>query len=494
MFKHPLRRAAPRLPARRPARVAARLAAALGLCCSLGAQAQATLSLDDALQLAQQRSTQLSAQDSAAAAARELATAAARLPDPTLKAGIDDLPVNGPEAFSLSADFMTMRSIGVMQEFTRADKRQARAARFDRQADVAAAARAVALANLRRDTALAWLERYYVERMLDLLKTQRTEAALQIDAAEAAYRGGRGAPAEVLAARSAVALIDDRIRATELQAATAQTRLLRWVGPDAALALAAPPPLVLDSHPAEHASTLLSRHPHLAWLDRQEAVARADADIARSEQKADWSVELMYSQRGAAYSNMASLNVSIPLQWDAARRQDRQLAARLALADQVRAEREDAQREHLAETQAWLQQWHHNRERLAFYDNTWIPLASERTRAALASYRGGGGALAMVLEARRVEIELRIDRLRLEADNAGWWARIEYLVPPKPRPSAAPPTLWSRNDEHHPHTTCGPGRRGADRAGGRRYRSVHPGQTPGPRGTRHRRSRQRPAP
>jgi outer membrane protein TolC len=436
MFNHPLRSAAH--TRRSLACRAAHLATALCLGLDGTAQAQPTLSLDDALQRAQQRSLQLSAQDSAATAARELAAAAGRLPDPTLKAGINNLPLNGPDAFSLSADFMTMRSIGVMQEFTREDKRKARAARFDRQADVAEAGRALALANLRRDTALAWLERHYVERMVELLKTQRAEAALQIEAADAAYRGGKGALADLFAARSAVAQIDDRIRQAETLAATAQTRLQRWVGADAPRTLAAPPALTLDEHAVEHATALLARHPQLALLERQEAAARAEADIARSEHKADWSVELMYSQRGPAYSNMASLNVSIPLQWDAANRQDRQLAARLALADQVRAEREDAQREHLAETLTWLQQWHSNRERLAFYDSTLVPLSTERVRASLASYRGGEAALTTVLEARRLDIELRIDRLRLEMDGAGWWARIEYLVPPTTPAHKAP--------------------------------------------------------
>ena len=33
----------------------------------------------------------------------------------------------------------------------------------------------------------------------------------------------------------------------------------------------------------------------------------------------------MYSQRGPAYSNMVSLNVSLPLPWDRKNRQDREL-------------------------------------------------------------------------------------------------------------------------------------------------------------------------
>ena len=68
---------------------------------------------------------------------------------------------------------MTMRSIGVMQQFTRGDKREARAARFDREAEAAQAGRTYALANLQRETALAWLDRYYQERIRDADRAAR---------------------------------------------------------------------------------------------------------------------------------------------------------------------------------------------------------------------------------------------------------------------------------------------------------------------------------
>src|SRR5256885_1360812 len=123
-----------------------------------------------------------------------------------------------------------MRSIGVMQEFTREDKLKARAGRYEREAEAAEAGRSLALANLQRDTALAWLDRLFQERVRDMLVTQRDEARLQIDAADAAYRGGRGTQADVFAARSAVAQIDDRIEQAERQVATARTQLARWIG------------------------------------------------------------------------------------------------------------------------------------------------------------------------------------------------------------------------------------------------------------------------
>ena len=397
---------------------------------SLGAQAQAVLTLDEALRTAQARSGKLLAQDAAATAAREMALAAGQRPDPTLKVGVNNLPITGPDRFSLTRDFMTMRSVGVMQEFTRSDKLGARSARFEREAEAADAARALALATLRRDTATAWLDRHYQERMRDVLRAQRTEAGLQTDAADAAYRGGRGAQADVFAARSAAALIDDRLRQAEQQIASAKTRLARWVGDDANQALGAAPVIAAVQFDAATIESQMAHHPENAMMARQEAMARADADIAQRNQRADWSVELMFSQRGPAYSNMVSINLSIPLQLAQPDRQDRELAAKLALVEQVRAQREDATQAHLAEARVWLQEWQSNRERLSHYDSTLAPLAAQRTQAAVAGYRGGGVPLSAVLDARRSEIDTALDRLRLELETALRWAQLEYLIPP----------------------------------------------------------------
>ena len=410
--------------------VSLRYAAAPLLLAAAALQAHAApLSLDDALRLAQQRSRQLPAQDAAATAAREMAVAAGQRPDPVLKAGINNLPINGPDRLSLTSDFMTMRSIGLMQEFTRADKRKARAARFEQEAQAAEASRQVALANLQRDTALAWLDLHYQQRLRDVLTAQRDEARLQIEATDAAYRGARGTQADVFAARSAVAQIDDRIAAAQRDVATARTQLARWIGSTIDEPLDTPPALDAVRLRIDELETQIAHHPQIAVMLRQEAAAQADADAARANRQPDVSVEVMYSQRGPAYSNMVSLNVSLPLPWDRKNRQDRELAAKLALVEQMRAQREEETRMHVAEAQAMLQQWRSSRERLAAYDSALLPLAGERTRAALAAYRGGSGSLAAVLEARRAEIDTRMERLRLELEGARLWAQLNYLIP-----------------------------------------------------------------
>jgi outer membrane protein TolC len=417
-----------------PRAVRALGAALLAASLSGGSAAQTTnslppLSLHAALRAAEARSSALQSQDAAARAARELAIAAGRLPDPMLRLSIDNLPTDGPKRYSLTEDFMTQRSVGLTQTLTREDKRRARSARFEREGDAAMAMRSMQLSALRRQTALAWFDRHYRQLVVDLLIRQRDEAALLSAATDAAFRSGRGPQAEVFAARAAVARIDDRIHEARAQYANAGTTLARWVGDAASAPLGTAPSLARMRLAAEALTPQLDRHPDLALMASKEAVAVAEAEIARQDKSADWSVSLMYSQRGPAYSNMVTVGVSVPLQWDQKNRQDRELAAKLAKAEQVRAEREELGRERLAQMQNWLSLWRSNLVRMDDYDKTLIALASERTHAAMAAYRGGKETLAAVVDARRQEIDTRVERLRIEMDTAALWAELEYLMP-----------------------------------------------------------------
>src|SRR5437016_2413598 len=93
---------------------------ALILLFSSALSAQTLLTLEEAQRRAVERSRQLVAQDSTVPASREMAVAAGQLPDPVATLGINNLPIDTSDRFSLTRDFMTMRSVGVMQEFTRA--------------------------------------------------------------------------------------------------------------------------------------------------------------------------------------------------------------------------------------------------------------------------------------------------------------------------------------------------------------------------------------
>jgi len=387
------------------------------------------LTLPEAQRLAVARSGQLAAQQYAVTAAREMAVAAGQLPDPVATLGVNNLPVNGADAWSFTRDFMTMTSVGVMQEFTRAEKRAARAERFDREASKALAEKDARVAAIQRDTALAWLDRYYAEAMQAVIAEQKRQAEVEIDAAEGAYRAGRGNLADVLAARNALVLLDDRASEVGRKASAARIALARWIGNDANAPLAGSP--AIDSIRLDPGTLEadLAHHPEIAVLAWKEEVAAAEVRMAQTNKKADWSVALMYSQRGPAYSNMISVNVSVPLQWDQANRQDREVAAKLAMRDEMRAEREDMLRAHAAEVRAMIAEWENDRERRTRYEREVLPLATERTQATLAAYRGAKASITDVLAARRSEIDVRLQALQLDMDTARLWAQLNFLDP-----------------------------------------------------------------
>ncbi|MFS2002509.1 TolC family protein [Duganella sp. CT11-25] len=391
------------------------------------AAAPLPLTLGQAQQQAIDRSRQLSAQDQAVAAAHEMAVAAGQLPDPVLKVGIDNLPVSGPDRLSLGNDFMTMRRVGVSQELTRADKLHWRSARLEREADKAQAEKDVATAAIQRDTALSWLEVFYTEQMADVVARQAVLSRQEIEAAEAGYRGGRGNQADILAARLALLALNDRGSEIGRRLRVAQTMLARWTGGEVAV-VGQPDIDSIRLDPASLDSDL-AHHPQIAVLNKQEDIAQADANLAQANRRTDWSVEVAFQQRGPAYSNMVSVGISVPLQWDRKNRQDRELAAKLALVEQAKAERDEMLRDHVAGTRALIVEWTSGKERVLRYAREVLPLASERSQAALAAYRGGKAALAEVLAARRNETEVRMQALQLELDTARLWAQLNFLFP-----------------------------------------------------------------
>ena len=405
-----------------------------------GHAAEGPLTLEEMVQIAQKRSAQLAAQDAAVVAAREMSVSAGQLPDPVLRLGVDNVPVDGEDRFSLGRESMTTRRIGVSQEFTREEKRRLRGERGAREAERETAARQVLLADVRRDATLAWIDRYYAERTRALLDQIIEDNRSLIAAVEAAYRGGRGSQGEVFAARAALVGLQDRRAELERKLQASKITLARWIGPDAERPLAGEPEWQqLDLTQLDER---LNNHPQLGVLAKQVEIAEADARLARAASKPDWSVEFAYGQRGPAFANLFSIGLSIPLPIRPGERQDRDVAAKLALAEQARARLEDGRRMHAAEIRTMLAEWRSNIDRLTRLQSDLIPVAAQRTDAALAAYRGNTGGLSAVLDARRGEREALMQVLELTASTARVWAQLLFLLT-HPLPSAAGATSGS---------------------------------------------------
>ncbi len=406
------------------------LAGAISVVHLLPAQA-ASLSLTQAQRLAASDAPQLNAQSAALRAMQQSAISADQQADPKLILGVDNLPVDTSDRFNLTRDFMTMRKIGFMQEFTRSEKLKLRGERAESEVRKEAAVLALVEVNLNRDVALAWIDRYFAERQLDLLKEMARESELQVSAATATLAGGRGQASDPLAARMAVALVADRTIDSERVIARAVANLGRWIGAAARQPLDAPP--AFDTLTTHHADLIgnIDSHPHLAMYAPMLAMAKSEVELATAAKHPDWSLEVAYAQRGPAFSNMLSIGVRIDLPIFQSKRQDPAIAAKVALGAQIRAQLEDARRAHLAEIESMIADYDAATARLARYRADLLPLAKSRTEVALAAYRGGRvdmkSDLASVLEARRSEIDTRMAYLAAQSEQARAWANLNFL-------------------------------------------------------------------
>jgi outer membrane protein TolC len=223
----------------------------------------------------------------------------------------------------------------------------------------------------------------------------------------------------------------DRVAAATLDERKARIALARWIGDAAQHPLFQPP--TIDELPLHGHADLaaleaaLREHPDIVLLDKQLELARTDAALARAERRSDWSMELSYGVRGSQYDDMISLGVSIPLQLKRGSRQDREVAARLAMASAAKAQRDDLYREHVAEVRAMLDEWNVMRERLTRFRNEMTPLAKDRVLAAEAAYRGGKATVEELLAARRNDLNVQLQVLQMESELARLWAELSFL-------------------------------------------------------------------
>jgi outer membrane protein, heavy metal efflux system len=387
------------------------------------------LSLTEAQRLAATDAPQVDAQAAALRAAEQSTISAGEQADPKLIVGVDNLPVDTSDRFSLTRDFMTMRKIGVMQDFTRADKLKLRTDRAVAEVRKEAAILSLARVNLRRDVAMTWIDRYFAERQVDLLKELAREGELQVSSAQAALAGGKGQAADPFAARLAVAQVADRIIDAERLVARAQSQLARWIGPAAKQPLDTAPAFDQLAHRHQELIGNLDTHPHLAMYAPMQSMAESEMKLADAAKHPDWSLEVAYAQRGPAFSNMLSIGVRVDLPIFQSRRQDPTIASKAALLEQVRAQAEDARRAHAAEIESTLADWEAAKTRVQRYATDLLPLAHERTEVALAAYRGGKSDLTPVLDARKGEIESRMNHLQAQGDLARAWANLNFLLP-----------------------------------------------------------------
>ncbi|HEY6281141.1 MAG TPA: TolC family protein [Burkholderiales bacterium] len=388
--------------------------------------AAAPLTLEEAAQLALANQPLIAGQQAAINAAENNAVAAAQLPDPKLKVGLNDLPVTGSGAFSVRSDNFTEYKVGISQDFPRAEKRRLRGAMAQLEAQRDTEELEVMRRAVMRDAGLAWLDVYHPERERALIQAQEREVESQVEALGIAYRAGKVSQADVLSAQVALDLLKDREWDFARQASRSRAALGRWIGGAAGRPLAENlPALPVPSREALIAH--VQNHPQLSYLDKQVEVAQTGVALARQAYKPDWSLEVSYGNR-PAFPDFFSVQVGMDLPVFTGKRQDPALASKLSLLDKSRSMKEDAERVLKSDVEKNYADWEASTARVVRYEASILPQAKLRIAAALAAYQSGRGDLNAVLDARRAELDIKMQRLSLQVDAARAQLQLQYFL------------------------------------------------------------------
>jgi outer membrane protein TolC len=365
------------------------------------------------------------------------AVAAAQLPDPKLSSGLKELPIDTGEAFSVRRDNFTEFTVGLSQNFPRAEKRRLRGERKRLEADTERAALDNDRRALRRDASLAWLDVYEAEQALALARQQTSEAALQVQSLAKDYGNGKASQADWEAAKVDLGLVEDKEHDWLHHSLRTRAELARWIGDAANRPLANDLSLPALPGTLPELTAAVDHHPVIDGLNKQIETSATDIELARQAYKPDYSVEGYLAYR-PGFSDFVGIQFTIDLPFFTKNRQDPELAAAFQRSHASADRKQDLLRElHAQVNQSYLDS-RHFRERVTQFDTTIIPNATRRTDDARSAYEAGRGSFDAVLLARRSLLDVQLQRLALAVEAARAQVRLQYFAASQDHLEAAP--------------------------------------------------------
>ena len=357
---------------------------------------------------------------------KEKAIADDSLPDPRLKVGLMNLPVDNLVDFEQEP--MTQKLIGISQTFPpfgSLDHQRARTEALATAMEAEAAARELEVLRNVRNT---WLELYFQFEAEKLIQISVRTFAELVDVARFRYRAGRGNQHDLVRAQMELALLNDRLRNIEITKFTILARMGRWIGIpriNASLPLKFPNLPNLPSYDEIRAA--IGNHPAVQAAVARVQAGRAGEKAAKSLYFPKVMLEFTYGQRDFDRADLVSGMLSLELPFFPGKRQSRLLASSRQETGAARSAM-DQQRRVLNEMlEAEFARWNRLEERFKLYKNEVIPLSSQFAESSMNAYRTGVSDFAIQARARLAELDNGIEALRVQIERSKAHANLLYI-------------------------------------------------------------------
>ena len=394
------------------------------------AQPNSALTLAEAERLALEREPGQAAYLARADALEEQAIVAEQLPDPRMRVGLANFPI---EDGSFSTEAMTQAQIGFQQAFPPGESRAHGARRFTSLAqemtETANARGRDVLAGVRT----AWLEAYYWDRAAAIVLESRPFFSELAAVTRSLYSVGTRDQQDVLRSDLELSRLDDRLIGINRQRATARATLSQWLPDQSDRPIAESLPPWEQIPPLEDLRARLDTHPAIRAADARIAAHEASIDLARERYKSGWMLDVTYGYRdgvlpdGAPRSDMLSVGFMVDLPFFRKSRQDRSLAAAFSERRAADESKEQLRRRLSSQLAAEHARWHELTRRLELYERQILVQTRDHAQAALLAYQSEAADFADVMRAYIDELNTRLDFLRLRIERTQSYAALANL-------------------------------------------------------------------
>ena len=361
---------------------------------------------------------------------REASVAGGQLPDPTMRVGIANFPV---QSGGFSTEGMTQAQLGVRQVFPAGDTRELTTEKLQSLATEMTHKAGGRGRDVLTSVRVAWLETHYWREAHGIAKDSWPFFDDLVTITRSLYSVGRKNQQDVLRAELELSRLDDRIIDMSKQHSRARAALSEWVGADSVRPVAVKLPEWTAVPPLEVLTQNLQTHPALMAADSNVDARRTGVELAIQQYKPDWALDLGYGYRdgslpnGSPRSDFVSLSVSFDLPFFRSKRQDRSLRAALSEKRAAVQSREEVLRRLNSQLDAEYVRWQDLGRRLDLYERLILSVSADNAKAALAAYQSEAGDFADVMRGYVDDLNTRLDYIRLQKERAQSFAMLANL-------------------------------------------------------------------
>ncbi len=389
------------------------------------------LSLSEAENIALRADPLVERFEATARSFEEESVAANTLPDPKLRVGAINVPV---DSFDFSQEQMTQMKLGIQQNFPAGDTlelQQKRSQSLSRASlSMADDARLIILKDVRE----TFFNLYYELAAHQIINETRLLFSDLVTITESIYAAGRVSQQDVVLANLELSRLDDRTTKIQANEEGYRATLAQWVGEIAWGDINKEFPLLPDLPASVDLNQVIPQHPMILSESAKIEASKRATDVARQDYKPGWSATLDYGFRsgsnpdGSRRPDFATALVSLDIPLFTGDRQDKTVASNEEKTAAARHSKDDKlrilKRFYKKNESLWLRLG----ERELIHKNNLLKSARNNSITALTAYQSGVSEFNTLMRAEITELDVRLEDLRVRVDRAIAQSKLLYIT------------------------------------------------------------------